>query len=140
MKLILEAYAVSDHGDGPSWAVVELTPALVDRIEVLSLICSEHRLQSVSVAGGPDEWDCEDELRLRYDALVVHGSSFWYEAQPKYNDYEVETRLMEVQTLRKALAGESNGELVIEGDHVFQNETVRDSYTEWLGEQVEGEE
>ena len=138
--LILEAYAKSEYGDGPAWARVDLTPEFVSQVKRLSKLCTDNKLRAVTTFDAPDAWDAEDELRLRGDGLEVHGDSFWFTSSPKHSDYEVETRSMLVLDLEKALAGESNGESIVEGDIVFQNRTVKEAYTEWLADQNTGED
>lgn len=136
---ILEAYAKSEYGDGPAWAKVTLTPERIRQLTNLSNLCLEHQLCSVTVLEAPDEWDMEDEIRLVGDETVVSGSSVWFTCYPKHADYECETRITDIATLIKALAGESDGESIIEGDIVFQNETVKETYTEYLADQTQGE-
>lgn len=137
--LILEAYAKGD-GAGPSWARLVLVPEYMQHIEHLSNLCTENSIHSVTTLEGPDEWDNEVDLRLRGDELVISGTSLWLECCPKHGSYECETRITEIDTLRKAMVGESDGESIVEGDIVFQNRTVKEAYTEWLADQNTGED
>lgn len=91
-KLVVEAYATDEFGEGPSWAEVTVTPEFLQTLERLRRVCQDENLESVTVPQGPDPWDLEDDLRIRGDSLRVWQDSFWFEAQPKHRDYSVETR------------------------------------------------
>jgi hypothetical protein len=82
----------------------------------------------VTIRRSPDEWDREDELRIVGDHLEVHGTDWWFSAQPKHSNYGVETVYMTLDALRAAVAGEPHGGLIFEDDLVFQSETARDAY------------
>ncbi len=98
-KLIVEAYAVSEFGDGPAYAEITVRPLLMERLLDLSRLCEQEGLESITVSAGPDKWDREDELRIRGDSLRVFGDEFWFEAHPKHADYSVETRGIRIADL-----------------------------------------
>lgn len=135
--LILEAYAHGGYNEGPAWAKWELTDERLERLELLSAICAKNELHSVTTRDPVDEWHNEDELRLRGDELHVSGSSLWFSCYPKHADYECETRIMELSDLQKLMRGEPVDEFIVEGDLVFQNETVKEGYTEHLADQTQ---
>lgn len=91
-KLVVEAYATDEYGEGPSWAEVTVTPGFLQTLERLRRVCQDEKLESVTVPQGPDRWDLEDDLRIRGDSLRVWRDDFWFEAHPKHRDYSVETR------------------------------------------------
>lgn len=97
-KLIIDAYACSEFGDGPAYAELTVYQVFFDRLRELSWLCKERGLESVSVPAGPDYWDNEDDLRIRGNSLVVTDDSFWFSAYPKHADYAVETRAIDIET------------------------------------------
>lgn len=99
VTVYLEAYACDEHGDGPRWARLCVDAPFLARLTYLAALVQAHRLASVTTYDSPDEWDAEDELRLRSHELVVSGSDFWFTAAPKHASYQVETRLVEVNEL-----------------------------------------
>lgn len=103
MKLVVKAYATSEYGDSPSFAVVDVTPELVDNLQRLSAVCTGNGLSQVQTYDSPDEWDQEDDLRLRGYTLHVDGSSFYYSAYPKHCNYYVNTSLLDIVWLKELL-------------------------------------
>jgi len=91
-KLVVEAYATDEFGEGPSWAEVTVAPEFLQTLERLRRVCQDENLESVTVKQGPARWDQEDDLRIRGDSLRVWHDDFWFEAHPKHGDYSVETR------------------------------------------------
>lgn len=132
--LILETYSDNEYGDAPSWARVVLTPKLVDDVKRLSGLCAEYGLKHVGTSDAPAEWHREDELRIRCDTLLVDKEDFWFEAAPKHANYSVETRMLLITSLEKALYGESDGETVIDGDVVYQNETAKEAWLDSIAD------
>lgn len=114
-KLVVEAYATDEYGEGPSWADVTVTPEFLQTLERLRRVCQDEKLESVTVPQGPDRWDLEDDLRIRDDSLRVYRDDFWFEAHPKHSDYSVETRsiLIDhlVQVARKIASGDAENPL-----------------------------
>lgn len=100
LKLIVDAYAASEFGDGPSYAEIIVDQAFIERLVRLSRVCFDNDLESVTVANAPDKWDNDDDLRLQGSSLQVWGDNFWFEAYPKHSDYKVETRGMSVTMLK----------------------------------------
>jgi hypothetical protein len=118
--LVARAHSTSEYGDGPEYAEIRVTPQFVEQLVRLSRLCKEHGLESVTVRDAVDRWDQEDDLRIRGDTLRVYGGDFWFEAYPKYADYNVETvaisiaRLASVATRPTEVAG-----FLRVGDKVF---------------------
>lgn len=130
--LILGAHAVSDHADGPAWARIELTEGFLQRVEQLSALCVEHSLRSVTTGDRPAEWDLEDELRLSYDRLEVHGESIWFSCSPKHGSYKCETRGIDLAQLMALFKGGPEDDFIFEGDFIFADEDVKELYEEHL--------
>lgn len=100
-SVFIEAYACSEHGDGPAFAAFKLTESLIEELTTLSQLCADHGLSEVRCLRGC-MWGpgtIQDDLRLRSDELVVCGDEFWFRATPKYADYHVETRGLSIQKL-----------------------------------------
>ena len=133
MKLVVKAYATSEYGDSPSFAVVDVTPELVDNLQRLSAVCTGNDLSQVQTYDSPDGWDLQDDLRLRGDKLHVYGTGFFhYSAYPKHCDYRVETCTLEVPWLIELLQkGEHPYLKVIEGVAYYPDseaDDLRDMY------------
>ena len=117
MKLVVKVYATSEYGDSPCFALVNVTPKWVAHLQRLSEVCVSNNLSQVQTHDGPDEWDLEDDLRLRGDTLHVDELGYvYYSAYPKHCDYCVETCLLGIAWLRELLEkGEHPYIRVIEG-------------------------
>jgi len=77
----------------------------------------------------PTEWDLQDELRLTYDRLEVHGDSFWFSCAPKHGTYECESQAIGLEDLKALIAGRlTESDFVFEGDFVFQGEGAKETY------------
>lgn len=100
-RVYVEAFATSDYGDSPPYATFFLTPSLAARLIELADLCAKHNLTEVREwrACNWGEDDSTKNLRLQADELVVSGEYFWFKALPKHCDYNVETRLIRIQTL-----------------------------------------
>ncbi len=98
-KLVVEAYATSEFGEGPEFAVVTVTPEFIDKLVRLRRVCKEHDLESLTIGMAPDMWDQEGDLRIRNNSLRVWGADFWFEAHPKHADYNVETKRISIGDL-----------------------------------------
>lgn len=103
--MVVEAFACDEYGDGPAWAEVVVDQKFLDKLQQLSGLCKEHGLEQVRVNWAPERWDNEDDLRLRGNSLVVTEGDFWFTAYPKHANYDVETRIMCIDDLVKALGG-----------------------------------
>ena len=99
-RLIVDAFAASEFGEGPSYAEITVDHAFIERLVRLSRVCFDNSLESVAVAEAPERWGNEEDLRIHGSSLRVWGDDFWFEAHPKYADYNVETRGMSVVTLK----------------------------------------
>lgn len=103
MKLVVKVYATSEYGDSPCFAIVDVTSELVAHLKHLSSVCTDNGLSQVQTFNGPDEWDLQDDLLLRGDALHVDDDCFYYSAFPKYGDYRVETLTINIVWLKELL-------------------------------------
>jgi hypothetical protein len=98
--LVAQARAANEFGEGPEYAEIRVTPQFVEKLVRLSRLCEEHGLRSVTTGDAAvDRWDQEDELRIRGDSLRVYGDDFWFEAYPKYGNYNVETVAISIADL-----------------------------------------
>lgn len=114
-RLVVEAYATDEFGEGPSWAEMTVTPEFLQTLERLRRVCQDENLESVTIPQSPDRWDLEDDLRIRGDSLRVWRDDFWFEAHPKHRDYSVETRSVSIGDLtrvaRKIAGGDDENPL-----------------------------
>jgi hypothetical protein len=103
-KLVVEAYALNEYGDGPGYAVITITKEFITRLEEMESLCRIYDLESVAVSMSPDEWGDLDELNLRGNSLNVWcDGRFWFTAQPKHSDYTCETRGIDIAMLRHVI-------------------------------------
>lgn len=91
--LFIEAYAVDEWAEGPSWFKLEVTPELVERLHKLQTLVLKEGL-NVDTETYDGEWSGPDYLCLQGDALCVHPERFWFYARPEHGDYLVETRFV----------------------------------------------
>jgi hypothetical protein len=91
----LEAYAVSEYGDGPNVASINVDSVFVATLRDLRQFAVDKDLSEVRKSLYPQSWGpagVEKELRLNQGELVVTPHSFWFQANPHGQDYHVETR------------------------------------------------
>lgn len=114
-RLVVEAHATDEYGEGPSWAEMTVTPEFLQTLERLRRVCQDENLESLTIPQGPDRWDREDDLRIRGDSLRVWRDSFWFEAHPKHRDYSVETQSILIDHLirvtRKIASSDTENQL-----------------------------
>jgi hypothetical protein len=108
-KLIVEARAVTESGDGPDYAEITVSPLLMERLFDLSRLCDREGLESITVSAKPDKWDQEDALLIHGNSLRVFGDEFWFEAHPKHADYSVETSAIRIADLGSAAILKAEG-------------------------------
>lgn len=102
-KLVVEVGCTSDYLAAPSFAVVDITPAFMQRLERLRAVCKDHDIQRVSVCSSPDEWDGQDTLRITGNELNVSDDYFWFEACLKHSDSEINTCLVNIDHLTRVV-------------------------------------
>lgn len=129
VTFVVEAYAASEHGDGPSFASFEVTQALLDRVEHLVRLCQENGLSEARYAAYPT-WgpgDIEEELRLQDGEIVVRpNGSFFYTDYPDVGDYKIESRDHQASTVRAAFTDASHLETVF----LTENQELRTLYSQ----------
>ena len=101
--LFWEAYACFDMGESPGWAKVAFNQALLDQILATQALCLEKKLDHIALDFYA-AWEDVQDLQIRDTQLIVTEYSFWLRASPRYVDYHVETRSIEIEHLRGALA------------------------------------
>lgn len=117
--IYIEAYACSDHGEGPTYAIIDASDALIRRMQQLQELCKTAELSEARVVLGCD-WGpdgIEDDLRLQNHELVVAGDSFWFRADPKHADYHVETRLQDIDAFVNAVRAREGDAPLTFGDY-----------------------
>lgn len=99
----IEAYACSEEATGPAYAVLTADDALRRQLLELQKLCKEHGLSEARVRRGCDfgPGAIEEDLSLNNHELVVAGDMFWFVAQPKHDDYHVETRWQSIESFVK---------------------------------------
>lgn len=100
-SLVKEAYCTDDYADSPAFAHVEVTEALVARIQSIAEFVAAQELASAKAYYNLT-WDQEDDLRIRGECLVVTKSEFWFTAYSKYGNGHFETRSMLITDLLTA--------------------------------------
>lgn len=129
VTFVAEAYAASDHGDGPSYAAFEVTQALLNRVEHLVKLCQDNKLSEARYAAYPT-WgpgDIEEELRLQDGEIIVRpNGTFFYTDYPDVGDYKIESRDHQISTVRAAFNDASHQESVF----LTESEELRANYLE----------
>ena len=106
VTVLLGAYATTDYGTGPAYALLKVDTEFASLVQRLSGICRRMDLDQVSVTGSPTRWDAEDleqSLRLQLPALIVTKTDFYFQDHPKHQDYDIETRAMPISMLLDAV-------------------------------------
>ena len=104
-------FSSDQYPSGPTFGAVEITPALVARIERLTRLCEEHNLSEVREWDANCDWgpyNISGELCLENDELVVTRSGFWWRAAMGQSDGHVETRRATLEQLRGTLHSTSD--------------------------------
>jgi hypothetical protein len=108
VTLYLSVYACDDFGDSPSWASVTIDRAWLATLFRLQALCIEQRVDSSSLALGPDAWASYETFRLRGETFEVSAAHWFFKAFPKHADYAVETRMIDTARMLEALKAKSN--------------------------------
>lgn len=96
--LVWEAYPSCDFGHGPGWAIVEVNQSFIDTLcRVLAQKPQQSRRQA-PLSGCDVDWDPDyrDQLMVSNELVVQGQSYFWLSARPKYADYDIETRMLDI--------------------------------------------
>jgi hypothetical protein len=108
----------TDDGTAPTWARIQISPALIRQLKELQAVCTLHRLSKTCIAGSPDAWGPTSEwrhVRLVPQHLVVAGDAFWFSAEPKPRICAFETLPLSIHWLMETFTG--SGEPVYHGIH-----------------------
>lgn len=139
VTFVVEAYAASEHGDGPSYASFEVTLAFLDRLDNLVRLCKENALSEARYAAYPT-WgpgDIEEELRLQDGEIVVRpNGSFFYTDYPDVGDYKIESRDHQISTVRAAFTDAAHLETVF----LTESQELRQLYAESQEDETESPE
>ena len=108
-KLVIEVFALDEHGDSPGAAMIEMNAGFVRHLQRLSSLCLNNKLWVVKEDDTP-AWD-DESLNMRGDLLTVsREGNFWYSAHPKHQDYNCETRSINIDSLLAAIARRDDAE------------------------------
>lgn len=113
--LYLEAYAVSEFGDGPAYAKWNVMQKEVERAHSLQQLCRKLGLSECRIWHDV-QWDMEEELCLVGTEMVITVNEFWFTAHPKNADYHVETRAIDMCQLNLRLC--DKGRVTYHGNDV----------------------
>ena len=120
IKVVFEAYAVSDYGDGPQFAVCDMTECFIEKLKLMMQTCVQLKLSELRYYGGPDSWgpgDIENDLRLNCGDVVVTSDSFWFYDRPKHANYHIETRAVYADRFFNRLEEAEEGETIFCGSN-----------------------
>lgn len=104
LTVFVQARALDEYDDGPSFARLYLDEASIRDIERMSKLCRANGLNVVMADApfgfnwGPDS--IADDLRIQYENVVVDRDSFWLEGSPKHADYKVECDRIDIADVR----------------------------------------
>lgn len=94
--LLVPAYAVSEWGEAPDFAILEVNDQVAEVITRAKESVGNLGLNNLAVDFYEHEWSTAlegyDTLSLRGHALEVGQHSWMLKARPKHTDYDVETR------------------------------------------------
>lgn len=104
LTVFVQARALDEYGDGPSFARLYFDEASIRDIERLSKVCRDHGL-NYAMADAPFgfDWGPEsiaDDLRIQYENVVVDRDSFWLEGSLKHAGSKVECDRIDIADVR----------------------------------------
>lgn len=128
-QLVIESTIDSNYpGDYPEFAVIRVTPELLNRLVNIQDTCLKHNLESVTINSSPDFWDQEDSFRVRRGSLRIWDDEFWFEAWSSNLDCNVETvpiRIPDLSSVVETLkAGNNKFEQINNGEFKRINENI----------------
>lgn len=98
VTLYIGAFAVSEWGDSPDWARVDIDQEFIDVLLEMQALCKDGKLNEAARYWNID-WDQSVVSRMDACQLLVGTRSWWFQAYPKYADYACETRMIELEQL-----------------------------------------
>ena len=104
-RLYLSTRCTNEYGESPSYAQVELTPALLERVHTQRALIALHGLMSIT-SRADVRWGNSDKLRLDGDEMTVGQSGFWFQVYVKHQDGHVETEALPFELLTQFASGE----------------------------------
>ena len=109
-RLVLASFALGE-GDSPRFVEIEVTPALLSRMQSLQEALRAHGIW-VAMENWDAEWDSlPEDLRMENTVLGLNGDGvFFLEATPRDADYACQTHGIKVESLLAAMAQRGNGE------------------------------
>lgn len=124
--LYVEGFSCSEHGEGPAWVRVELTPDFLAKVQKLAMsVVRGQGLEYAVVSYAPTDWDDEDSSGRSFHLgdwrLYVSRDDFWFRGVPKHRDYAVESRAVPMSVLAELLKGgsERRTDFLLSGDAIF---------------------
>jgi hypothetical protein len=106
--LYMEAFSCYEFGESPGWARIRVDQALMTTLLENQALCRERGLEHLATAPNLIEWGDQDNLNVRDEDLMVGKRSLWYRGRPKHAEYYVETRIIEIAELLKAIQDPSH--------------------------------
>lgn len=101
--LFLSCQTRNCYGDGPRFAKVTLSEALVARILALNEVAKSNDLLGAIVEYPVDTWDGIMDFGIVEDTLVVRPEGFFWSAIARHADFVVETATLPITVLRDFL-------------------------------------
>lgn len=106
-SLVVDAFVCDGDADGPSYAEIEVTPALFGQIIRVAGIANKTGIKSAHLESDDSVWsDPGESLRMRGTDLVIMPSlgalqetSFFWQGHPKHASYNCETRAIDLKDL-----------------------------------------
>lgn len=119
VTMVVGAFALSDQGDGPTYAFVTANEAWLSSLSKMVEACAELGLSQVRREEVP-EWGpegIEEWLMPHFGELVVKADgSLGYTAVPKNQSYLIETRLVALSAMEAAFETAESGSVVYLGE------------------------
>lgn len=107
MELFVRVFADAE-ADYPVYAKVNVTAELLASISKLSKLVSDNHIKHATTYGSPDEWENEDEYRIRGDEMHVSGENFWFTGYPKHADFNIGTNAISIKDAMQLLGHENS--------------------------------
>ncbi len=130
VRILIEAFATSEYSvdSAPEYAAFTVFDADIARMEAVQDLCVKNGLSSANYTLYPD-WgpgNVDDDLRLQgTDLVVTANGSFWFDDQPKYGDFHIQSRGMKISALREAFESAKDGDIVVLGDGIRKEEILQ---------------
>lgn len=102
----INARPTEEWGENPNYALIKVDAKFIQNLKRYQNLCNTFGLAEVVVDGGPERWGdvgFEDPLMLQDDRLKVTRFSFGFTDYPKHSNYQIETRMLDIDGFIKAV-------------------------------------